>query len=321
MALTTENIIYNPIVSDFLASIKNELNLSADTYESARARLLKIQTFQCFEDDVQRNDYDIVLKTGERVHVRVVRNKNLKGPLPTVFYVHGGGFVMGDAMSYDTLLCQLAKKIPASFVFAEYSLAPDVRYPKPLNELFSVFIHLIKNYQKFSLNPKKIMMMGDGVGANFATVLTYYAITKGYHIDSQMLFYPVINGMMNSASYNEFKNSLWIDSQTATWFWDSYEPDINNRKNPFVSPYYIEEKELKTMPFTFLLTVKNDIFRDDGWEYAKNLRRAGVEVADVTFNGTIHDFLMLHPLSRDIETKLAYQLIADVATSRILSIG
>ena len=70
-----------------------------------------------------------------------------------------------------------------------------------------------------------------------------------------------------------------------------------------------------------IITAENDVSRDDGETYARKLTEAGNNAVSVRFNGTIHDFLMLHPLSRDIDTKLAYQLIADVATSRILSIG
>ncbi|MBO7244147.1 MAG: alpha/beta hydrolase [Alphaproteobacteria bacterium] len=312
-----EKSMYSPIVTDFLNSIKHTPALYLDTYEAARAELLKIQSFQSFMDDVLRNDYDILLKTGEKIHVRIVRNKGFKGLLPVAFYVHGGGFVMGDAMCYDTMLYKLAKEIPAAFVFVEYSLAPNVKYPKPLNELFSVFIHLLKNYRRFQLNPKKVFMIGDGVGGNLASVLTYYAISKGYHIDSQFLFYPVTNGLMNFNSHTNFQNAAWIDEKTASWFWDAYEPDINNRKNPFVSPYFLDEAELKKMPFTFILTVQNDFFRDDGILYAEKLRRAGVDVLNLTMTGVIHDFLLLHPLVNAIETKMGYQVIVDVMKTRV----
>lgn len=317
MTKVDEKNAYSPIVTDFLNSIKYNPPLYEDTYEAARAELLKIQSYQSFLEDVQRNDYDILLKTGEKIHVRIVRNKNLKGLLPMAFYVHGGGFVRGDAMSYDTLLYRLAKEVPAAFVFVEYSLAPDVKYPKPLNELFSVFIHLVKNYQRFLLNPKKIMMMGDGVGGNLASVLTYYAINKGYKIDSAFLFYPVTNGLMNFPSHELYQEAKWVDLKTALWFWDAYEPDINNRKNPFVSPYFLSETELKKMPFTFVLTVQNDIFRDDGLLYAEKLRGAGVDVLSLTMNGVIHDFLLLHPLMQAIETKMGYQIIIDALKTRI----
>ncbi len=317
MTANDEKYIYSPVVRDFLNEIKNDPPLSSDTFESSRARVLKIQSFQSFKEDVQRNDYDILLKTGEKVHVRVVRNKTLKGLLPVAFFVHGGSFVWGDAMCYDSFLYRLAKNVPAAFVFVEYSLAPNVRYPKPLNELFSVFIHLLKNYRNFQLNPKKIIMMGDGVGANLATVLTYYAINKGYQIDSEMLFYPVLNGVMNFDSYTTNQNAFWIDSQTANWFWDAYEPDINNRKNPYVSPYYITKEELKKMPFSFILTVQNDIFADDGFLYAQKLRGAGVDVLHMTISGVVHDFLMLQPLSNAPETKMSFDLISSILNERI----
>ncbi len=303
----------------FLDSIKKNPPIYIDTYEAARATLSKLQSNQLFLEDVDRHDYDIPLKNETEIHVRIVRDKNQNYPLPMVFYIHGGGFVMGNAMIYDTLLRNLAKTVPACFVFAEYSLAPYCKYPTPLNELFEVFEYMFANAEKFNISPSHVIFAGDSVGGNMATVLTYLAQKKGYPVEAQFLFYPVTNALMDTSSYQEFNNGPWLTKEAMEWFIFAYEPDINKRKNPYVSPFFLPDEEVKNMPFTFILTAENDVLRDEGEAYAKKLLNQGVDVFSIRINGTIHDFLMLEPLSHSFTTRMSYKLITDTLKSKILN--
>ena len=303
----------------FLDSIKHNQPIYIDTYESARATLANLQSRQLFLDDVERQDYDISIKNETEIHIRIVRNKDFDYPLPMVFYIHGGGFVMGNAMIYDTLLRNLAKNVPAAFVLAEYSLAPYCRYPTPLNELLDVFKYIFKNASQFNITPSHVIFLGDGVGGAMTTVLTYLLQKEGFPIEGQFLFYPQTNALMNTQSYLEFSDGYWLTKNAMEWFIEAYEPDINKRKTPFISPLFFPEKEIKNMPFTFILTAENDILRDEGEAYAKKLLNQGVDVFSIRINGTIHDFLMLEALSHSFTTRMSFKLISSVLKSKILN--
>jgi acetyl esterase/lipase len=89
------------------------------------------------------------------------------------------------------------------------------------------------------------------------------------------------------------------------WFWDCYCPDIEQRAEPFASPLRASDEQLAGLPPALLIVDEADVLRDEGEAYASRLRAAGVEVTTVRYDGTIHDFMMLNPLSKTRATRAA----------------
>lgn len=67
----------------------------------------------------------------------------MKGKLPIVFYIHGGGWVLGDDTTHDRLVRELAAGIPAAVVFPVYTPSPEAAFPQPTEELFFVLKHIV----------------------------------------------------------------------------------------------------------------------------------------------------------------------------------
>ena len=91
--------------------------------------------------------------------------------------------------------------------------------------------------------------------------------------------------------------------------WDLYAPDAKARDNPFVSPLRAKTEQLKELPPALVITAENDPLRDEGEAYARRLKEAGVEVAAVRYNGTIHDFVALNALRNVPSTEAALEQI------------
>lgn len=309
MQSTSKNPNFALGIKEFLKSVDSIKPLENDTYEAARAVISQLQSAQDFEDDVERNDYEIQIDTEQTIPVRIVRHPDKKGDLPIIFYIHGGGWIAGDRMTYDSLLRSLAKGTRGAVIFAEYTRVPEARYPTQLKELWKVFESILNNPGKYNVNPYKIVMAGDGTGANMAAVLTNYARKQGVNVNYQLLLYPTLDANLSLDSYRQFKQGPWITKETMQWFWDSYLPDINMRNQAPASPLLIPEHELKGLPDTLVITAENDITRDDGEEYARKLSDAGVNAVAVRFLGTIHDFLMLEGLAHTAPTRICLHLI------------
>ena len=92
------------------------------------------------------------------------------------------------------------------------------------------------------------------------------------------------------------------------WFWDAYAPNKSERNKPYVAPLKSSLEQLKGLPPALIITDENDVLRDEGEEYGRQLRRAGVPVTAVRILGTIHDFAILAPLKDTTETRGAIDI-------------
>ncbi len=309
MHATSENPNLALGVNEFVQTLQNVKPFQTDTIEAARATMSQIQSGQTFKEDVERNDYDIPVGDKGFIPVRILRRIEQENDLPVIFFVHGGGWIWGNAMIYDRLLRKLAHGGYAAVVFAEYSQIPDARYPTQLEELWAVLSHMLNNASTYKINPRQLIMAGDGTGADMAAVLTNYAHRQNVHAKHQILICPSLDANLNLDSYSKFFTGPWLSKATMQWYWDNYLPDINMRNQDMVSPMLIPDNELKGLPDTLIITAENDVTREDGETYARKLTNAGVNAISVRFNGTIHDFMMLEPLAHTAPTQAAFRLI------------
>jgi acetyl esterase/lipase len=94
------------------------------------------------------------------------------------------------------------------------------------------------------------------------------------------------------------------------WFWDSYTTDKAERVQIHASPLQASAEQLKGLPAALVQTAEFDVLRDEGEAYARHLDAAGVPVTAVRYNGMIHDFGLLNPLSQIPEVKAAVRQAA-----------
>jgi acetyl esterase len=120
---------------------------------------------------------------------------------------------------------------------------------------------------------------------------------KGPSIKAQLLFYPVTDAAMSSASYQQFADGPWLTKRGMEWFWDQYLPDQSRRSEVYASPINASIEQLRNLPPTLILVDENDVLRDEGEAYAQRLAEAGVPVTSLRFNGMIHDFMVLNPIA------------------------
>lgn len=253
---------------------------------------------------------DRVLPVGPKgqTRIRIVRPAGVAGPLPIIVYFHGAGWVMGDVTTHDHLVRALAVGARAAVIFVDYDRSPENRYPIAIEEDYAVTKYVAAHGRALQLDPSRLVVAGDSVGANMATVVALLAKERGdVSIAAQLLFYPVTDASMSTASYTEFANGPWLSKAGMEWFWDAYLPDVSKRADIHVSPLNASSAQLSGLPQALVITDENDVLRDEGEAYARKLAQAGVRVTSTRYNGTIHDFVMLNALA---ETPAARAAIA-----------
>ncbi len=280
------------------------------TPEEARQTLVSLQNDRLERYTPDIREINVPISTKQSMRVLIINAAGHKNPVPVIFYLHGGGWVMGDENTHARLITALASQTNAAVVFPAYTPAPQEQYPATTENLFTVLQYISANGKDLNLDTKKIVVAGDSAGGNMATVMTFMAKQHGYQppILFQLLFYPVTNAEFDLPSYQQFANGPWLTQKAMAWFWDQYAPDSDRRRQVNASPLNASRSELENLPPALIITAQNDVLRDEGEAYAHHLNDAGVKTATVRINGTIHDFLMLNDLADSAPSKTALNL-------------
>lgn len=278
------------------------------TPKQARQVLTSVQSFPVTAPDTDVETlYVDVDKT--QIAVKIHRPKGIKDALPIVFYIHGGGWVLGDDTTHDRLVRELAAGIPAAVVFPVYTPSPEAAFPQPTEELFAVLKYVVSHADELRLDASRLAVAGDSVGGNMAIAMALKAKKEGApKIGFQLLLYPVTDAAMETESYHRFENGPWLTKKAMAWFWKLYAPNAADRASILSSPLSASAEQLKDLPPALVITAENDVLRDEGEAFARKLNDAGVKTTSVRFNGTIHDFMMLNPIAQSAATRDAVLL-------------
>lgn len=255
-----------------------------------------------------------------------------RGPLPVILYLHGGGWILGSAQTHDRLLRDLVKATGYAIVFPKYSAAPERQYPYQLEQVWDVAQWISHEGPRAGLDPNAMAIAGDSAGGNLAIATALRSVAdrlpppvpagkgpKGPNgqrmpppppprqppVDPMaprfkfmMLFYPVTDASMQSPTYEQYANGPWLTARAMDWFWNAYYPDPQARVNdPYASPVVVGPDWLSLLPPTLVVLAEHDVLRAEGEEFADHLQQAGVPIRVMVVPGTIHDFVMLNPLS------------------------
>ncbi|HET9172947.1 MAG TPA: alpha/beta hydrolase [Actinospica sp.] len=231
------------------------------------------------------------------VRARIVRPAGATGALPVVIYIHGAGWVFGNAHTHDRLVRELAVGSGAAVVFPEYDLSPEVRYPVAIEQNYAVARWILAEGAGKGLDTTRIAVAGDSVGGNMTAALTLMAKERGdVPLRAQVLFYPVTDASFDTGSYRRFAEGYFLRRDGMQWFWDQYTTDPAQRAEITASPLRATVEQLAGLPQALVITGEADVLRDEGEAYANKLRQAGVPVTATRYQGIIHDFVMLDAL-------------------------
>ena len=306
------NIQLEPEAQEFVKATANPPYLFDLGPEKGRAAVDEVQSGPVSKLPVEIEDRTIPGGPSGAVSVRILRPQNAPTLLPTIVYFHGAGWVFGNAHTHDRLIRELAVGARAAVVFANYSRSPEARYPTAIEESYAVVKWVAENGLEHGLDPERLAVAGDSVGANMATVVTLMAKERGGpRIQRQLLFYPVTDASFDTESYHRFATGYFLRRDAMMWFWDQYTGDPDARKQITASPLRATPEQLRGLPPALVITAEADVLRDEGEAYANQLRAAGVSGTAVCFQRIIHDFVMLIALANTAATRGAIGLAND----------
>jgi acetyl esterase len=224
---------------------------------------------------------------GGAIPVRVFRPAG-EGPLPVVAYAHGGGWAVGSLDAFGPVCRALANASGAIVASIDYRLAPEHPFPAGLDDVRAAVRWLAANARELDGDPDRIAVAGDSAGANLATVTARRLRDEGGPaVRFQALVYPVCDSALNTPSYRECAAGFMLSAPSMKRYWDWYLDGADGRA-PDASP--LQADDLAGLPPAFILTVRDDVLRDEGEAYARALEAAGVPVTLRRYDGAVHGF-------------------------------
>ena len=218
-----------------------------------------------------------------------------------IFYIHGAGWVFGSFHTHEKLVRELAYRTNSIVIFPEYTRSPEAKFPVAIEQCYFILKEIpnILNYNNIKAPLDKLIVAGDSVGGNMAISMCFLSKrNNGPKINKLLLYYPVTDDNFNTPSYIQFAENYYLYRDGMKWFWDNYEPDKQKRNNVLATTLKASLEQLKGFPDTMIINGEADVLRSEGEDFANKLRKAKNNITQATFQGIIHDFVMLNSLDQ-----------------------
>lgn len=212
--------------------------------------------------------------------------------LPALVYYHGGGWVIGDLDTHDTLCRELANHSGCAVVSVDYRLAPEHRFPAAVDDSSAAARWVHRQAAALHIDPDRIAVGGDSAGGNLAAVVALAARDAGdLPLAYQLLIYPATDQHRSAPSHTTNGEGYLLTRDTMAYFTGHYIPEparyADWRASPLLHP------DLSRLPPALVLTAGYDPLRDEGLAYAQKLSQAGNVATHLSFERQIHGFILM----------------------------
>ena len=234
--------------------------------------------------------------------------------LPVLVYFHGGGWVIGDLDTHDTVCRELANGSGCAVIAVDYRMGPEHRFPAAVDDCIAATYWVERNAAALRLDPQRLAVGGDSAGGNLAAVVALTARDAGdLKLAFQLLIYPATDMRRGHDSHTRNGQGYLLTRDTVSYFHDHYisDPadDLDWRASPLLHP------DLARLPPALVITAGYDPLRDEGMDYADRLSAAGNRATYVCFERQIHGFF---PMGRALDEANAAVVMAAAELRRAL---
>lgn len=245
---------------------------------------------------------------GGPLPLRIYR-PNLDKGQPVVLYFRGGGFIQSGLDSHDEVCRRLAVGTGSTVCAVDYRPAPEHPFPAAVDDAYAAVEHIHREATSLGLDRTRIAVAGDSAGAAIAAGTALRCRdTGGPRLVLQILLVPMLRHRADTPSRRVYgQGGHGITTRLLDWYSDQYAPG-SEAENPYCAP--LRATELGDLPSTYIHTAELDPLRDDGVDFARLLRGAGVPVEHRDAPGLFHGFHFFADTLRRSRDEVAAELEA-----------
>jgi acetyl esterase len=234
---------------------------------------------------------------GRRIPMRLYRPASA-GPLPAIMFFHGGGWVVGDLESHDSIAADLSAATDAAVIAVDYRLAPEHPFPAAFDDCYAALCHVADAGAGLQIDTRRIAVCGDSAGGNLAAAVALAARDRDRpRLSGQALIYPNCGTDLDLPSCHENAAGPMLTRDAMLIYWNHYMGEEPARATAYAAP--LLAANFRNLAPAFVTTAQYDPLRDDGRLYAECLRNAGNAVEYRNAPRLIHGWLRARHLAAD----------------------
>lgn len=211
--------------------------------------------------------------------------------LPGIYYVHGGGMIVGNNRMGMEEMADLATELGLVVVSVEYRLAPEHPHPAPVEDCYAGLLWTTEHAAELGIDSERLVLTGFSAGGGLAAALALLARDRGMPAPAgQMLLSPMLDDRNDTPSSVQMAGmGVWDRALNETGWTALLGPQCGG---PHVSPYAAPARatDLSALPATFVDVGSAETFRDEVVAYASNLWQAGGRAELHVWPGGFHGF-------------------------------
>lgn len=193
---------------------------------------------------------------------------------PLLLGFHGGGFLFGGCALDDAMWDTMRKQLNVNIASIDYRKTPEFQCPAPVEDAYDSAIYLKTHSAEFGFDPEHISVFGSSAGANISAAVCILAKERGgVSFDYQIMNYPAVDNATDMGKKEEGS----LDAPINYVFFELYVKP-NQERDPLCSPIYATKEQLTGLPTAIIRMADFDSFKTEGFQYAEQLRAAGVTV-------------------------------------------
>jgi len=224
-------------------------------------------------------------------------------PTGLVVYFHGGGFVSGSVEAWDGTCRRIAKAAGVVVVSVDYRLAPEHRFPIPLDDCHAALAWAVANAADFGADGTRVAVAGDSAGGNLAAAVALRSRVEGPALRAQVLVYPVISPKCATPSMDENGEGYLLTASAMREMWAWYLGPDGDANDAFAA--VDTAADYTGLPPAIVLTAEYDPLRDEGEHYASVLDGFDVDTTALRYDGMLHGFLGMREIVPEADQAVA----------------
>ncbi len=210
-------------------------------------------------------------------------------PHSLIMLFHGGGWVIGDLNTEDSMSRGLVNRVNAVLVSVDYRMAPEVRFPGAPEDCYAATVWAVEHADELGVDATKLAVVGTSAGGNLSAAVAQMARDRrGPQIKHQVLFCPVIDRKFDRPSCISNAEGYGLTTEGMIWFWDQYIGADGDGHDPYAS--VIRAENLSGLADATVIAAEYDPLLDEAAEYAAALKATGNDVTYTEYKGMTHGF-------------------------------